>query len=66
MHFMNLDIGLPVEQLIQPIKAQSTPVDAEPAEVTVEAINRRGKALQVHVTVPQIRDHGWLRRPPCW
>jgi two-component system CheB/CheR fusion protein len=57
-HLMNLDIGLPVERLHQPIRAQLSDHTAEPAELLVDAVNRRGRALQVRVTLTHIRDHG--------
>src|SRR5262245_57281429 len=47
-HFLNLDIGLPVEQLRQPIR-QCLSVDGTPT-VTIDAINRRGKSIRCHVT----------------
>jgi two-component system, chemotaxis family, CheB/CheR fusion protein len=57
-HLMNLDIGLPVEQLRQPIRGQLADPDAEPAELVLDAVNRRGRALKVRVTLTLIRDHG--------
>jgi two-component system CheB/CheR fusion protein len=55
---MNLDIGLPVEQLRGPIRRQLAASDGDPAELLVDAVNRRGRALQVRVTLTHIRDHG--------
>jgi two-component system CheB/CheR fusion protein len=57
-HLMNLDIGLPVEQLRQPIRAQLADPDSEPAELVLDAVNRRGRALQVRVTLTHLQDHG--------
>ena len=57
-HLMNLDIGLPVEQLRQPLRNQLATEGAEPARLTLDAVNRRGKKLQVQVTLTYIRDHG--------
>lgn len=48
-HFLNLDIGLPVDQLRQPIRACLIGEMAD-YEVTLEAINRRGRAIQCRVT----------------
>jgi two-component system, chemotaxis family, CheB/CheR fusion protein len=48
-HFLNLDIGLPVEQLKQTIRSVLAD-GSEPHEVTLEAINRRGKRIQCRVT----------------
>jgi two-component system CheB/CheR fusion protein len=57
-HLMNLDIGLPVEQLRQPIKTQFADAAVEPSVLVLDAVNRRGKSLQVHVTLTHIVDHG--------
>jgi len=57
-HLMNLDIGLPVEQLRQPLRAQLNDPETDPAELVLDAVNRRGRALQVRVTLTHIRDHG--------
>src|SRR5262245_34546025 len=43
-HLMNLDIGLPVEQLRQPIRAVLAG-ETERAELTLECRNRRGKLI---------------------
>lgn len=48
-HFMNLDIGLPVEQLRQPIRRCLTG-DTKIIEVSVASVNRRGKSIQCKVT----------------
>ena len=48
-HFLNLDIGLPVEQLRQPIQSCLTG-DLEYHEETLDAINRRGRTIQCKVT----------------
>ncbi|MBD3924957.1 PAS domain S-box protein [Nocardioides cavernae] len=57
-HLMNLDIGLPLEQLRQPIKTQFADAAVEPSVIVLDAVNRRGKSLQVHVTLTHIVDHG--------
>jgi two-component system CheB/CheR fusion protein len=57
-HLMNLDIGLPLEKLRQPLRTQFADGSVEPSTVVLDAVNRRGKALQVHVTLTHIRDHG--------
>jgi two-component system CheB/CheR fusion protein len=48
-HFLNLDIGLPVEQLGRPLR---NGLSGEPstASVTLAAMNRRGKPIQCRVT----------------
>ena len=54
-NFLNLDIGLPVEKLKGAIRACLS--KAEPyLELTVEAINRRGKPIDVKVTCTQLPD----------
>ena len=57
-HLMNLDVGLPVERLRQPIKAQFSSDGHDPSAVVLDAVNRRGRSLQVHVTLTHILDHG--------
>lgn len=48
-HFLNLDIGLPIEQLIQPIRTCLTG-QVDYMEVSLEATNRRGRAITCKVT----------------
>jgi two-component system CheB/CheR fusion protein len=48
-HLMNLDIGLPVERLHQPIRACLAGEPAQPA--TMPAVNRRGRAVDCVVRV---------------
>lgn len=52
-NFLNLDIGLPVDQLKGPIRACLSS-DAEFTEVLLDAINRRGKPMRVKVTCTQL------------
>ena len=47
-NFLNLDIGLPIEQLRGSIRA-SLSSDAHSADVTLPALNRRGKAISCRV-----------------
>ncbi len=47
-HFMNLDIGLPVEQLRQPILRCLG--DTRTVEINLATVNRRGKSIQCKVT----------------
>jgi two-component system CheB/CheR fusion protein len=49
-HFLNLDIGLPVEELRQPIKAVLSG-DSPEQIVVLAATNRRGKEFRCQVTV---------------
>ena len=57
-HLMNLDIGLPVEQLRSPIRAQLSDPTAQPEVLVLPAVNRRGRHVEVRVTFTSIRDHG--------
>jgi two-component system CheB/CheR fusion protein len=57
-NFLNLDIGLPVERLRAPIRACLAD-EAEFLDLTLDATNRRGRAVQVRVictplTTPQL------------
>jgi two-component system CheB/CheR fusion protein len=62
-HFMNLDIGLEVERLKQPLRKCLNGGSAK-EELTVEAVNRRGKTIQCHVTCSPLKNasgiHGAL------
>ncbi len=48
-HFMNLDIGLPVEQLRQPI-SDCLSGNIKTLELSLTTVNRRGKTFQAKVT----------------
>jgi two-component system, chemotaxis family, CheB/CheR fusion protein len=48
-NFLNLDIGLPVERLRAPIRA-CLAGESEFLDLTLDATNRRGRAIQVRVT----------------
>jgi two-component system CheB/CheR fusion protein len=52
-NFLNLDIGLPVEQLKPPVKA-CLAREAEFLEVMLDSTNRRGKRMRVKVTCTQL------------
>src|SRR5215813_11408448 len=52
-HMMNLDIGLPVEQLRQPIRAVLAG-ETERAELTVDGRNRRGKPVRCPIRCTQL------------
>jgi two-component system, chemotaxis family, CheB/CheR fusion protein len=49
-NFLNLDIGLPVEQLRQPIRDCLSDSAGVSAEVVLDAINRRGRNIRCRVT----------------
>jgi two-component system CheB/CheR fusion protein len=48
-HFLNLDIGLPVDRLRQPIRAALADGDGAVGEVVLSAVNRRGKNVTCRV-----------------
>jgi two-component system CheB/CheR fusion protein len=52
-NFLNLDFGLPVEQLKPPVKA-CLAREAEFLEVMLDSTNRRGKRMRVKVTCTQL------------
>jgi two-component system CheB/CheR fusion protein len=54
-HFLSLDIGLPVEQLKTPIRRCLTR-ESEYEEITVEAINRRGRAIECRITCTPLKE----------
>jgi len=47
-HFLNLDIGLPTEQLIPPIR-QCIGGEKKRISLTMDAVNRRGKSIKCQV-----------------
>ena len=55
VHFSNLDIGLPVDRLLQPIR-DCLNGRVELFEVTLQATNRRGRAFDCRVTLNTLRD----------
>ena len=52
---MDLDIGLPVHELQTPL-TQTLDRDGEEKEMTLDAVNRRGKPIRVHITPTQRLD----------
>jgi two-component system, chemotaxis family, CheB/CheR fusion protein len=58
-HLMNLDFGLPVEQLRQPIRSQLNESGSEPNTLLLDAVNRRGRSVQVRITITSLHDHGF-------
>jgi two-component system, chemotaxis family, CheB/CheR fusion protein len=57
-HFLNLDIGLPVLDLTQPIRACLS--DSTYQERIIDAMNRRGKRLAVRVACSRLQGMGKL------
>jgi two-component system CheB/CheR fusion protein len=49
-HFLNLDIGLPTEQL-RPLVRRALGGESGPHDATVDAVNRRGRSVAVRVLV---------------
>jgi two-component system CheB/CheR fusion protein len=54
-HLLSLDIGLPVEQLKQPIRAVLNGA-SEREEVTLDAVNRRGRPFRCRVSCLPLSD----------
>ena len=54
-HFLNLDIGLPIDQLRAPIRAALAADNGQPQHVRLEGINRRGRNVDVTVTLTPLR-----------
>ncbi|MFI5495649.1 CheR family methyltransferase [Actinoplanes sp. NPDC051859] len=53
-HFLNLDIGLPFEQ-VRPMLRGALGDDGASGEVTLDAVNRRGRAVVVRVACAPLR-----------
>jgi two-component system CheB/CheR fusion protein len=54
-HFMNLDIGLPVEKLRTPLRKMLASGEAD-QPITLEATNRRGRTIQCRVRLSPLVD----------
>jgi two-component system CheB/CheR fusion protein len=57
-HLLNLDIGLPLDQVRGPLREQFSNGADGPHELRLDAINRRGRPLSVRLTLTLIKDHG--------
>jgi two-component system CheB/CheR fusion protein len=55
--FLNLDIGLPVDQLSQPVRA-AVGGQTEIVDLRLPAVNRRGRAIDVDVRVAPLQADG--------
>jgi len=53
---LELDIGLPVDRLREPIAAQLHDGDQRPATLVLDAVNRRGRPVRVKVTLTKVMD----------
>jgi two-component system CheB/CheR fusion protein len=60
-HLLGLDIGLPIEQLRQPVRACLSGV-SEFVELELDAINRRGKPIRCRVTCTRLQAPGGALR----
>ncbi|MBT0769618.1 PAS domain S-box protein [Kineosporia sp. J2-2] len=54
-HLLNLDIGLPVQHL-RPLIRQALADDGEQSSITLDAVNRRGRAIRLNVAVSPLRQ----------
>lgn len=58
-NFLNLDIGLPVEALCQPIRDCLLGLSEGTIDLMLTSVNRRGRSIQCHVTcTPLVRSEG--------
>lgn len=57
-HLMNLDIGLPLEEIRDAITAQLSDGPVEPQRLVLTGRDRRGRPVTVRVTLTDIRQHG--------
>ena len=57
-HLLNLDIGLPLERIQPLLKRLLTEGGYDHQSVLLDAVNRRGKPLQVQVTVSDLAGRG--------
>jgi len=53
-HILGLDVGLPIERLKQPMRSVLTDGNGHES-LKLEAINRRGRPIEVHVTTTPLR-----------
>ncbi|MEW6474647.1 MAG: PAS domain-containing protein [Actinomycetota bacterium] len=60
-HFLNIDIGLPVEELRDPIRSLLAG-DSDHTTVVLEATNRRGREFRCHVTMTPLVNRAGQRR----
>ena len=57
-HLLNLDIGLPLEKLRQPMRQHIAEELDETQTFVLDAVNRRGRQIRVRTNLTLIRDHG--------
>jgi two-component system CheB/CheR fusion protein len=56
-HFLNLDIGLPLDR-VRPVVRSTLAGEEGPQEVTLPAINRRGRSIDIRVIASPLRGNG--------
>jgi len=61
-HFLNLDIGLPIEHL-RPLLRTALGAGATSAELHVDAVNRRGRPISVRVACTPLRRADGITAP---
>ena len=54
----DLDIGFPVEKLRQPIRDRFADDDMQPTSFVQQAVNRRGRPVEIRTTITLMRDNG--------
>jgi two-component system, chemotaxis family, CheB/CheR fusion protein len=55
-HLLNLDIGLPLDALRNPIRAQLSEEPPEPSTSLLSAVNRRGRPVEIRVTLTHLSE----------
>ena len=63
--FDELDIGLPVKELVDPVRQSMRPSGAGPREILVPAINRRGRELTCRVLLTPLHSEAGIGRGVC-
>jgi two-component system, chemotaxis family, CheB/CheR fusion protein len=58
VHLASLDIGLPLVELVQPLRQKISSDDADHEVITLEAVNRRGRHVTVQVTITRLSREG--------
>ena len=54
-HLFNLDIGLPLDTIRSAVRAQLDDASSAAASTVIDAVNRRGRSLQVRVTLTPVQ-----------
>lgn len=55
-HFLNLDIGLPLDEIRKPIRTALASEEDGMAPLRLQAVNRRGRKLECIVTLTPLAD----------